>query len=196
MSYILDALKKSQQERQQSANPTIQSLHQPIQTTSSSRWPIVAVSLCFFALLISGFLLFQWIQNDKPIDAEALSNPKISRAKVDRARSAERPVKTAETVATSPEVSKAEPSKSVVANTVLELWQLPDPIQSEIPAMTFSFHVYSNKQERRTIIINGRRLKEGGQVEENLQLLEITEAGVVLSWKNKHQFYVPVVESW
>lgn len=193
MSYILDALKKSQQERQQSSNPTIQSLHQPIQTAAPSRWPVVAAFLCFFALLISGFMVFQWMQKD-PVAAQTVSEARNDKAEIKTANSPESTVNTEKPVTVEPAQTAQE--KPVVANTVLELWQLPDPVQAEIPAMTFSFHVYSNKQERRTIIINGRRLKEGGQVEENLQLLEITETGVVLNWKSQYQFYVPVVESW
>lgn len=194
MSYILDALKKSQQERQQSSNPTIQSLHQPIQTATPSRWPVIAALACFFALLISGFMVYQWMQKNPSATVQAVSESKTDSPKVETTRSPELTVNMEKPVTAEP--VKTAQAKPVVANTVLELWQLPDPVQAEIPAMTFSFHVYSNKQERRTIIINGRRLKEGGQVEENLQLLEITETGVVLSWKSQYQFYVPVVESW
>lgn len=194
MSYILDALKKSQQERQQSSNPTIQSLHQPIQTATPNRWPVIAALACFFSLLISGFMVYQWMQKAPSATAQTVSESKNDSPKVETTRSPELTASMEKPVTAKP--VKTAQANPVVANTVLELWQLPDPVQAEIPAMTFSFHVYSNKQERRTIIINGRRLKEGGQVEENLQLLEITETGVVLNWKNQYQFYVPVVESW
>ena len=61
--------------------------------------------------------------------------------------------------------------------------------------MTYSFHVYSDNPEDRTIIINGRRMREGGRVATGLRLEEITEQGVVLDFEGD-LIYVPVVDGW
>jgi general secretion pathway protein B len=193
MSYILDALKKSQQERQKSSNPTIQSLHHNISPAEPDRRPLV-ITITLIVVVLVCFLSYQFFlqkpQQEQPPAVNASVNmPANEPVNADTSKTA-----SSASPQTMPSVVASD--KPAVANTVVELWELPDPVQAEIPALTFSFHVFSNNPERRTIIINGRRLKEGGQVVEHLQLLEITESGVVLSWKNRHQFYIPVVESW
>ncbi len=56
--------------------------------------------------------------------------------------------------------------------------------------------MYSANVDRRTIIINKRRVKEGAVVSEGLTLIEITEKGVVLDWKKRYRFMIDVVENW
>jgi general secretion pathway protein B len=190
MSYILDALKKSQQDRQQSNAPTLQSLQQGVSPTTKKSlpliWPVAALTVVVLLLLVA--YLMGLTANHRTVvinDAEqGIEFPTDSKMAPG----------VAATVQASPSMA-AGTSAMAVSNTVLELWELPDPVQAEIPALTFSFHVYSDNPARRTIIINGRRLKEGGNVAQGLDLLEITQTGVVLRWNN-HQFRIPVVENW
>lgn len=78
-------------------------------------------------------------------------------------------------------------------NQLKELWQLPVDFQARIPEMIFSFHVYSDKPSSRTIIINGRRLKEGAMVTSRIKLRMISATGVILHAHGRF-FHVDVYE--
>jgi general secretion pathway protein B len=180
MSYILDALKKSEQERQQGKSPNLQSIHKPAAPDSTSNYLAISlIVLCVCSLSIAAYF---YLDNKGPrANTVEITNKEITVEKVETA---------------SPLVPSTETNKVVEALAVVEFWQLPDPVQSEIPALTFSFHVYSDNPERRAIIINKRRVKEGDLVSTGLHLTEITPEGVVLRWQEKYAFYIAVVEQW
>lgn len=183
MSYILDALKKSEQERQGTAGPSVHTIHSaaPKQSANHSMLLVLA-SICIVSISSAAFFYFKsTTTNPAPVIAQP--EPAII----------DKPAPTPAASTTSVEqqtIPQAKPKE------ILEFWQLPDPIQSEIPSLTFSFHVYSESPEKRTIIINKIRLKEGGKPLPNLVLEEITKEGVILNWKQQYLFYIPVVESW
>ena len=99
--------------------------------------------------------------------------------------------------------SQAVESNHVVEPVVLKLNEsairfndLDAYVRAEVPGLTFSFHVYSDTPVRRTIIINGRRVREGEWVEKQLLLEEITPKGVILIWNGLHRFSIDVVDGW
>lgn len=62
MSYILDALKKSEQERSRGTIPDIQSFHQspgPSQSPQSSKWPYIVGIILLLNLAVVGFWAYQ-----------------------------------------------------------------------------------------------------------------------------------------
>lgn len=78
---------------------------------------------------------------------------------------------------------------------IKEFWELPADYQSTVPDMEYSFHVFSKDPARRTIIINGRTIKEGQMVASGLKLRVITETGVIFHYRDRF-FHVDVVEKW
>ncbi|MGB5325120.1 MAG: general secretion pathway protein GspB [Pseudomonadales bacterium] len=78
---------------------------------------------------------------------------------------------------------------------VKELWEFPADYQSTVPDLKFSFHVFSKAPEKRTIIINGRRLREGQMITSQLRLRSITDTGVICHYRGQF-FHVDVVEKW
>jgi len=86
-----------------------------------------------------------------------------------------------------------EPAPSVGYMPQLE--ELSPQERQGIPDMTFSSHMYSSIPRFRSIIINGKRLKEGQYYNDDLQVREITETGVILS-KGKTLFSVDVLGRW
>jgi general secretion pathway protein B len=183
MSYILDALKKSDQERQENTGPTLQTVHRPRLMTNrnGSMFWFGLIILLLVVLLATVWFYFTYSADPTRQETSALQ--------VLGAGASE---KVNSTARVKPEIT--EPS-SVGSAPVVEFGELPDPIKKQIPPLTFSFHVYSDNPDRRTIIINKRRAREGVVVESDLRLDEITEEGVVLSWQS-HRFYINVVESW
>lgn len=206
MSYILDALKKSDQERQQGNNPTLQTIHKPnFADDTSSKWRFVALIMAMLVLSLAALAVWYLLASSETArQSVELTSEQALVNRVDQADTSSTP----DVVATVP-VNHAQKLTTVedrdeqtrvtepaVLATVVEFWELPDPIQQQIPSLTFSFHVYSTNAERRTIIINKRRVKEGAVVAEGLTLIEITKDGVVLDWKNRHRFMINVVENW
>lgn len=183
MSYILDALKKSDQERQQGKGPTLQTVQRPLRSRRAASAVWLTVALALGAALAAGFFGYlsrtpAVVLAPTPIQPAPVVNPNSAPAQ----RSASAPVAVLAPV-------------DVGTQPPLAFWELPDPVQAEIPAMTFSFHVFSPSPSRRTIIINERRLHEGDAIKAGLLLEEITEQGVVLRWQ-QHRFYIPVVDNW
>lgn len=66
-----------------------------------------------------------------------------------------------------------------------DLRGMPSAVRDEVPKLTFSFLVYSDRPEERMITINGKRMREGEEVSAGLRLEEITREGAILSWKGQ-----------
>jgi general secretion pathway protein B len=66
---------------------------------------------------------------------------------------------------------------------VFNLHELPLSIQQDLPDLTISGHIYSNKPTLRIVNINGQILREGESVAANLKLEEITSTGIILSYQ-------------
>lgn len=195
MSYILDALKKSDQERQSRQSPTIQTVHRPGRVR---RRPLIWFAVaCLLAVGIGvAVALLVWVYHPPAVavTTAVIESPATAGAQ---------PAVAANNTATG-EQSPTESGQPDAASEVIDdgagaptvaFSELPDNIRHEIPALTFSFHVYSETPSSRTIIINNRRVREGDGVLRNLQLIEITPDGVVLAWKGR-RFYINVVDNW
>jgi general secretion pathway protein B len=73
--------------------------------------------------------------------------------------------------------------------------QLSVAIQTQIPSMTFSAHMYSSNRDGRWVRVNGRRLVEGDYIAENLQLVNIEPQKVILSF-NDEVFTMNALSDW
>ncbi|WP_412972458.1 general secretion pathway protein GspB [Glaciecola sp. MF2-115] len=73
--------------------------------------------------------------------------------------------------------------------------QLSIAIQTQIPSMTFSAHMYSSNRDGRWVRVNGRRLVEGDYIAENLQLVNIEPQKVILSFKDE-VFTMNALSDW
>lgn len=91
--------------------------------------------------------------------------------------------------------ASAESGRSPNVAYMPQLEELPPYERQAIPDMTFSSHMYSSMPRFRSIIINGKRLKEGEYYNETLQVREITDKGVVMSNGNT-LFTVDVLGRW
>ncbi len=198
MSYILDALKKSEQERQRGQAPNLGSIHDvPPPAPARNRAPLLLLAL----LVAVGLGTGGWWAGQSLRPATAVPHPGAAAPGGEAAQVAPAPI--AETPP--PQAAQEESSSSlpVPAEVALDtsrsppraLWELPDDVQRRLPAMTFSFHVHASDPARRTIIINNRRLREGERVAEEVVLEEITEDGVILL-HDRHRIHIPVLEGW
>jgi len=63
------------------------------------------------------------------------------------------------------------------------LTSLPKSLRQNIPELTISFHVFTQNPATRLVSINGRIVRQGQEVTPDLNLEEITAAGIVLNYK-------------
>jgi general secretion pathway protein B len=214
MSYILDALKKSEHERQQHQSPTVHSIHSAArlsQGQSRSPWVIVLFSVM---ILGAGGFGFWWAATHQQPSFNTMLSV-VFPSKTNMAQPAEKksevikPVVTPKsTPAPLPKVvasADAQPEfTSINAATkasideplpIIPVLDLPDELHNSLPTMTYSFHVYSTDKNKRTIIINNHRYREGEMVGANWMLESITETGIVLR-KGRDRTSIDVVDSW
>jgi general secretion pathway protein B len=208
MSFILDAIKKSENERQRSRQPDVHSLQDsmpPSQAEPSSGNRLLLLVIAIVIIIAAFWWL--WIQVSPQISprlVELLQNTQT--VKNDQAATNnDKPASTSLSQTPSPTSNPVNDVSSISSfladdelppnSQIKELWQLPADYQSTIPELDFSFHVFSNDHEERMIIINGRRMREGQMVSRGLTLRVITETGVILHSGDQF-FHVDVIEKW
>ena len=70
--------------------------------------------------------------------------------------------------------------ESSTEEKILELYELPKNMLAKIPTLTLESHIYSSAAEYRSVVINGRTFKEGMMINAQVVLNSITNKGVVL----------------
>jgi len=274
VSYILDALKKSEQERARGTIPDIKTIHQPraVEYKKTSHWPYI---LLIVLLLSAGGLGFWFYQQNLPAVAEptasgeavvagieSQANTPISGSAAAQKREAQRDsnliaakdfsddnsVHTSQDIpeATISSTMKSEIGKSnagkpnvifsdepltvsekelknaeaiddlaalsdvqiiseseVIADEysapvddkVYDIAELPDSVKRQLPAISFAGHVYSSTQSQRSVMLNGKKMREGQEVTKGLLLEEITVDGVVLRSQG-YRFRLGALQDW
>ena len=187
MSYILDALKKSEQQRQaqlpekdlatNDIGKTIVS--EAVQDGSNA--PVNGkLLMTLFAVLVVFFLLI-WNMAGSDIPAK-----KVAPVIAPQTFISEEPVKPAQSV-------QLEAASAVIPNTttapenILQEVDIfaADPIVSQgIPAIEITSHIYSSLPEKRSIVVNDQRLQEGDGIAPGIIIESITPKGMVIRYKN------------
>lgn len=202
MSYILDALKKSDQERQQGTSPSLHSKHgsSPPGLDSSSFKQhrtlllIPGGFLLFFTCL--GIFFFQYqghfaekdsIQTTETpsLSSEAKTSPPLVLFK--EKTQILQPIAAQDEVFDRPVVFEKEAAQK----SLPLLKELSSELQAEIPNLNLAGHTYSENPYQRMIIINGKILREGDMIEDNTKLAEINWEGVTIEF-NGTRFQVKI----
>jgi general secretion pathway protein B len=80
-------------------------------------------------------------------------------------------------------------AKTASGERVPGLDELPLSIRQEMPEISISGHIYSDSPSARIVNINGSIRSEGEMLTSGIKLIEITDSGVILSYKD-FRFYV------
>lgn len=75
------------------------------------------------------------------------------------------------------------------AQNHINYWELPDNIRAELPKFRISVSVYAEKPADRFILINGRRLYQGEELQSGLVLREVQREGVIFSYR-RYRFMI------
>lgn len=210
MSLILDALKKSEAERQRGQVPTILSPQpvmpslRPHEKRSFGLWWILPAAI--LAGLAIAYAMTQMRNNDSAIAAPAPiiraavpenipapinpptpalpATPDLSAAPA--LQVAEKPaVSVPVPVVETPQAlsTAAEPPPVVESTAVVRiasLAEMPSEQRQQLPSLKLSMHVYSSEASKRFAIIDGQRVNEGSALG-GAVVEQINQDGVVLS---------------
>ena len=221
MSYILDALKKSEQERGHGSAPNVQTLHSSSLNYHANKTPLWPYFL-LAAIVINLAALFYFIIAKTEVEATAQGQQRITEtspvvsnttqaARSKPAATAIEDVYSAEAVVYKPisilgtnqGIAKQAPRARVVeaprhqqaSLSVLEREELTFDMQQHIPVMEFSAHVYSSNPLQRSVVINGLFMEEGDWLASDLFLSEITPDGAIFNFQGQ-LFHQGVVSAW
>lgn len=217
MSFILDALRKSEHARGSQALPGLVGL--PVSRPATSRLPLwlggIGVLLVINVVVLAVVLLRPAPPAAAPAPAappvaSALSAARPAPAQVAAAAAATaaavaertRPLEEeagdapadAADAAPEPDIRPAARAASeraaLPAATVPTLNDLPAESTTGLPRLNIDLHVWSGDPQTRFAVINGQRVHEGSQLHEGLTVERITQDGVVLNYHGNH-FLLP-----
>ncbi len=215
MSYILDALKKSDRERHEGEVPGLEAIHDRYpyssEHPSNSRWIKYFFTAFATFLLISIVSAAWYLKNTSsdPVETASLNKKQLSSTATKKTEATTLPESKKNTILTDhsqPPVLLVSVKKKVLIpyqkepsleeeTTVISLPKeppdipefddLPPSLQQAIPELHFAGHTYAENPASRMIIINNNILREGEKVNNSLSLVEITWAGVILDYKGQ-----------
>ncbi len=220
MSYILDALKKSEQERGRGTAPSVQTMHSSslnYHASKSQLWPYLLLA----AVVVNLAALVYFIMAKSDPEAAVPDPQKIAATKpavttsagdvnIERFGTATHNSNDGETIIYKPvsmpgtgRTAAAEPTSTLAVipeypqprGPIMEKEELPPDMQQHIPLMEFSAHIYSDNPVQRSIVINGRFMEEGDRLTADLLLDEITADGAIFNFRGQ-RFRQGVVSAW
>ena len=211
MSYILDALKKSEQDRGNGSIPNVQTIHSSAlnyRQDKPSLWPWILIVV----LVANIFILVYFLKPDThtqdvmPNQNAVTNNIKTTHQNTPAVKVSPEPqpvaTETPIVIATTPELKKPiknntsiEAVATETSKPLITIDELAASIRQQIPDMVFSSHVYSSSAVQRSLVINDRFMEEGDVVGHDLVLVEITLNGAIFDFRGQ-PFSVSVLTGW
>lgn len=187
MSYILDALKKSEAERSGSNSGEKTSLHKqaglalPLaQKAGRGNNTTIAVALFLVIILIglaAVLLYFQSLETNNIAGVSVIIEPVLNSSK---------PVLNSPKIVTEARLVLPSTPATVDAVTVTPAEDTPPSPSTpfatleRIPTLTITGHTYSTIKEKRQVVMNGDVWSEGAPIVDGVTLQEITQGGIIL----------------
>jgi len=197
MSFILDALRKSDNERRQQTTPGLAAAPRGIAPKKRSIWlPILAIVLTINAMVFGTIFLTR--DEPAPVAATTSSPPVESNVRSLRRESFVEPASvaaantptanptpttsnSAPVPATPPAISKPAPDPvDTIQEGLPSLGQLRAAGLVSVAEIHVDMHVYSGDAAKRFVFINMKKYREGEQLIEGPTIEEITPDGVIM----------------
>ncbi|MGB5166030.1 MAG: general secretion pathway protein GspB [Woeseiaceae bacterium] len=209
MSFILDALKKSETERQQQGSAEFSTIPSSTPQRDTPRWLWVLIALLAINMIVLLLLVLRPAKPAATVQETVATTPatvqpapeqvspaasgtsfdeRVAAAKADRDAAPVAPP----TARESAPVQSVQPRQSSNDTTMV----LPSALElrangeMELPDMHVDIHVYSEVPAERFVFINMDKHREGSTLDEGPTVREITVDGVVLEYRGR-RFTLP-----
>ncbi len=192
MSFILDALKKSESERQSQGTAEFRGVPSSVRSPRASRWLwivglLLAVNLAVILSLVlrsettpPGSNVFQTDDFSAPATAQSSFVDRVSQARQSAPPPQAAPVQTMQETTYSPQPVITSRNSALLPS----IHEVRANGSVSLPDLHLDIHVYSDVPEDRFVFINMAKQREGTRLSEGPLVTEITPLGVVLSYQN------------
>ena len=220
MSFILDALRKSEIERQRQSGPSMAEF--PV-AREDRRLPIALIAIGALLAINAAVVVFFMLRDSRETAAEATQAAAAAPSSATSppaaaASSAQLPAtQSALQAAASPQDEFAQPPVEMYGEQATLPPDAPDPTlvpdaplsrpgvtygqappddapsavaATGLPELTIDLHIYTDDPAKRAVFINGRRYTQGAHIAEGPIVEEITSDGAVLSYRGR-RFLLP-----
>ena len=218
MSFILDALRKSEIERQRQSGPSMADF--PV-AREDRRLPVALIAIGFLLAVNLAVVLFFMLREDDAPAPEAAPPAAVAQAPAVGAPVAATPARPAPQSALESQLGAEEAPEEPPAVYYGEMPtsppDAPDPtlmpdsqgtnpsviyedapapessstgVPSGLPELSVDLHVFAADPAKRAVFINGRRYTQGATIAEGPVVEEITREGATLSWRGR-RFTLP-----
>ena len=195
MSYILDALRKSERDRQPTDLATLTPVQRSRSQKRSNRWLISLVLILAGNMVLLVYLTFGRGALDNLVPASTSTSASAS------ASAGSLPTGSSERNATDTNVQQLDTSPIATdplgveeAVTIRPAVQT-DEMRQLLASLTFPSHVFADDSSLRSVMIDGRVFREGDSPKRGVALVSITSTGVVLRYRGREIAY-NVLEQW
>ncbi|MEE4253571.1 MAG: general secretion pathway protein GspB [Desulfuromusa sp.] len=207
MSFILEALKKSENKRRKkSVSRPSRSIHEPVpRSNTKSRLLILGI---FFVLLVNIVFLF-WLFSPWTQSASTMAEVSVTEsiqpqtnnsapASIQMSSSTSQVNSEPASVVPQPQPKERKEQSRVTAlpaprseKKIYSFDQLPVSIQKQIPALHMSLHAYNRNDATASMVqLNNQMMHEKEMVNPDISLEQITAEGVVLHYDG-YRFLLP-----
>lgn len=201
MSFILDALRKSESERQQSAVPGISDVPAVVHSTRIPKWTAGVIATLSAVILVLGWAWWHSTDSDEAEVADIRPNAQLPRTQAVAAAARSGVVRD---LAREPlsEVTSRPASASLLTQPVREStsptmvigpWTIAElrATGMVLPDLTLELLVYSATESERFVRINSASYREGEVLSEGPRVLTITAEGVILDYRDRSFLLAP-----
>lgn len=205
MSYILDALRRAESERERgnvptlSANPAAADLADDDVALRRVRPWVWAGMLLLLAVLGVAAAAAYWLMRGDavppptppsppalPVQTQTVAAPPPPPPAVQAAAVAPPPVEAKPVPETKPRAPSRSSAPAAAADRPLPMASgLPEDIRRQLPPLVAGGAMYSESAAHRILIVNGQLFREGDRIAPELVLEQIRHRGAVLSFKGQ-----------
>lgn len=214
MSYILDALRRAERERERAPASELRIVTDGYTTRVAARrplWPLLVLGFAA-AFALGALLMIPLLRSAAPqrviaappalapvaVAEPALDDEDVSEAALlEEAAEPPPPDPQPQPAPQEPvEITEAPPEPATPlqvqqfeltppAPRVGELKDMPSDFRADFPKLALDVHFYDDDAGRRFVMINSRRYKHGDALQEGPQVREITSDGVILNHRGQ-----------
>jgi general secretion pathway protein B len=187
MSLILDALRRAERARERDLGRRLGDAMPPRAPRATGWWPVGAAILVI--AVVAGIAVLALRTPPAPPTNEAVSVAPVPVELTPAVATPSRGSSLAEIALPEPDPEPATESAPVYSTAPL-LGELPASIRSAIPEVMVNAHYWTDQAERRFVMLDMVRYREGDTVSSGLRVIAVVPDGVEMDWRGT-RFRVP-----